>query len=422
VNGSGGALTMLAALAGAFSVPTATAGAETTPPPPGSFEAVLRDDTDALLLPTARPPPRPTVVAATRIKAPAHTVASVLLNPTAMREALPALVRADVVATRPGPRPEGWPDRLIAWEVEIPLFNLKGKGWLQQQPDAVQLTLVEGAFAPGHIRFFLAPAINSEWSVVTCEIQIDAQSSNWIFRRVARHDPWSETALSAATAWVLLRAVALRTEAAPGSPPGRPRDSIVAPRAEALDGKSLGAPALAWLRSTGTLATVRRAPGGRLAFVSIAVPVKGTAAWIGSTLGTPETWRAFPGWKSVTRIVSRAAAPTTPAAPLSIEVKDDIALLDLDAIWNVTTNPAVRATAVHGDIRGAVFGWDILRGDRADLSLAVLSMHPRLDAAGFIERKLVAAEPLLEHALALALTYVDAAAIADSFEHAQAHP
>ena len=69
---------------------------------------------------------------------------------------MPALVRADVIATRPGPRPEGWPDRLLAWEVEVPLFNLKGKAWLQQRPDGAELTLVEGAFAPGNIRFRVA--------------------------------------------------------------------------------------------------------------------------------------------------------------------------------------------------------------------------------------------------------------------------
>jgi hypothetical protein len=43
-------------------------------------------------------------------------------------------------------------------------------------------------------------------------------------------------------------------------------------------------------------------------------------------------------------------------------------------------------------------------------------MHPRLDAAGFVERRLIAAEPLLEHGLGIALAYVDAAAMAESLE------
>ena len=77
----------------------------------------------------------------------------------------------------------------------------------------------------------------------------------------------------------------------------------------------------------------------------------------------------------------------------------------------------MRATAVDGDTRGAVFTWQVWDGGGPPATtLAVLSMHPRLDAGGFIERKLVAAEPLLEHALALALAYVDAAAVGDDLE------
>ena len=391
---------------------------------PAAFESAVGDDTDAVLFPgPQRPQPRPTVLVATRVKADVNTVASVLLNPTSMREALPALVRADVVATRPGLRADAWPDRLIAWEVEIPLFNLTGKGWLQQRPGAVELTLVEGAFAPGHVRFRFARSArgNGGTSIVTAEIQVDASSSNWIFRRVARHDPWSETALSAATVWVLARAVALRAEAVPPQRPARPHDSIQPPLARALDGSPLAAPALAPLRAAGTLALVRRAPGGRLAWTSVAVPVPGSPAAVAARLGAPETWRVFPGWKSVTRLLPHAA-PLTPTASMLIEVDDNVAFVDLDAKWTVTTELPSRATAVDGDIRGAVFGWDVAPGDQSGTSLAVLSMHPHLDAAGFIERRLVAAEPLLEHALAVALAYVDAAATADSLVRAATRP
>ena len=93
-----------------------------------------------------------------------------------------------------------------------------------------------------------------------------------------------------------------------------------------------------------------------------------------------------------------------------------MALVDLDAVWSVSSGLPTRATAVEGDTRGAVLGWDVQPGDRPNTSLAILSMHPRLDASGFVERRLIAAEPLLEHALAIALTYVDAAAMAAALE------
>ncbi|MES1164519.1 MAG: hypothetical protein ABUR63_02075, partial [Verrucomicrobiota bacterium] len=157
------------------------------------------------------------MIAATRVVATPAAVANVLLNVEPMKDALPALVRADVIATRPGPRPGAWPDRLLAWEVEIPLFNLSGRAWLRQHEDGAELTLTEGAFAPGRVRFRAARAAARRDTIVTCEVQIEPRSAGWLFRRVAGHDPWSEVAVSAATSWVLLRAVAQQAEAAPGT-------------------------------------------------------------------------------------------------------------------------------------------------------------------------------------------------------------
>jgi hypothetical protein len=49
-----------------------------------------------------------------------------------------------------------------------------------------------------------------------------------------------------------------------------------------------------------------------------------------------------------------------------------------------------------------------------------LSQHPRLDQSGFVARRLIAAEPFLEHGLALALTLMDAVALAPAL--AQSNP
>ncbi len=392
-----------------------------TLPSPATFEHALDRDTDVLLLPAAhRPAPRPTVFAATRAKTSAHAVASVVLDPAAMREALPALVRADVVATRPGPRKDAWPDRLIAWEVEVPFFNLTGRAWLQQRDDGAELTLIEGAFAPGRVRLRAKPTADGKASIATCELQIEVRSANWIFRKVARHDPWAETAMTAATAWVLARAVVLRAETGRGARSPRPTGAITPPVADTLDGSPLAAPALAALRGAGIPAIVRRAPNGRLAWASVSMVVPGDPVAVASRLATPETWRVFPGWKAMKRRAQATPAPGAAPAPILIEVDDDIAFVDFDAVWSVAVTSAVRATAVGGDIRGAVFGWQTWSGDRPGTALAVLSMHPRLDKAGFIERRLIAAEPLLEHAFGIALTYVDAAAVADSLDRAPA--
>jgi hypothetical protein len=53
-------------------------------------------------------------------------------------------------------------------------------------------------------------------------------------------------------------------------------------------------------------------------------------------------------------------------------------------------------------------GWDVLP---AAPSVAVFSLHPRVETTGYLPRKLIEAEPLLEHGLALGLAYVDALAL-----------
>jgi hypothetical protein len=281
-----------------------------------------------------------------------------------------------------------------------------------QRDDAVELNLIEGAFAPGRVRLRAAPAAaRAGTTILVCTLQIDARASNWIFRRVARHDPWSETAMTAATAWVLARAMALRAETPPGATVARPTTPIRPPDARALDGAALGARALAPLRAAGRVGLVRRAPDGRLAWASVAVPIPASPV-ARARIATPESWQVFPGWKTVKR-VARAIPGIAPPAIL-FQVDDNVAFVDLDATWALAPGPTARATAVEGDIRGAALAWDILAGDDPGTSLAVLSTHPHLDAAGYVERRLMTAEPLLEHGVAIAMAYADAAAVADS--------
>jgi hypothetical protein len=404
------------------------------PPPPSVFAPALAPDVDVALFPRERrPAPRPTVVLATRVAATPPAIAAVVTDPGAYRRALPSLVRAEVVSTAASGA------RLVAWELEVPLVNLEGKAWLTRLGDVVDLQLAEGAFAPGRVRFRWSGIPDAAGArggtALTCEVQIDARSGGWLMRRVARHDPWAEAAVTAAAGYVLMRAVALLAEAVEQAPvpplkapatkgakpapatAARPGGPIGAPPAASLDAAALVSPAVRALRAAGTPALVRRAPGGRLGYATVAVPVAAGPARIAPLFERPEIWQAFPGWKKVTK---RPPPPDARAgAPVRYEVDDGIAFVDFDAVWQLDASP-LRATAVGGATRGAVFGWDALEGGAPGLSLAALSMHPRLDAAGFVERRLIAAEPLLEHALALALTYVDASAAAEALSGAAA--
>ena len=51
-------------------------------------------------------------------------------------------------------------------------------------------------------------------------------------------------------------------------------------------------------------------------------------------------------------------------------------------------------------------------------SIAALTLYPRLETTGAIARRFIAAEPLLEEGLSLALAFVDAAGVKAALRHA----
>jgi hypothetical protein len=84
--------------------------------------------------------------------------------------------------------------------------------------------------------------------------------------------------------------------------------------------------------------------------------------------------------------------------------------------------PRSRWTAVAGAARGARLGWDVrpapASAHRPASSIAALTLYPRLEQTGGIPRRFIAAEPLLESGLALALAFVDAVAARDALSAA----
>jgi hypothetical protein len=150
--------------------------------------------------------------------------------------------------------------------------------------------------------------------------------------------------------------------------------------------------------------------------------MSGSPTQVAGRVNVPESWVVFPGWKSVRRLPS--GSPPPPASVLKIAVEDNVAFVDLDATWDVTYAPSARATVIAGATKGAVLGWQVFPASASPATQAgaaaitVLSEHPRLDQSGYVARKMIEAEPLMEHALALALTYADLAAVADRFDPA----
>ncbi|HEX3697215.1 MAG TPA: hypothetical protein VH374_17705 [Polyangia bacterium] len=355
---------------------------------------------------------------ATLVAAPPAAVEAVLRTPAAYLQAIPSLARADVVERRP--RPGGGEDLLVDWELEIPLFNLRGKLWVGGDGPRVVMDLVEGNFAPGQLVFTWAPA-GSGQTIVALRARVNNQEGGWVIKRVASHSRYAGPAINAAAAYVAARAMAALAEHPRDAGARRPHAPPSPPTLAAINGRPLAERLLAADGAgTAALGLVRRASSGRLAMVSIAVPTRRAADGAAAALGAPESWRAFPGWKHVDRV---------PAAPdgngfVDVDVRDNVPFVDFDARWRLWPGPPPRAQATSGSGHGAVFGWDLVdtAPPRLPATAAVLSLYPRLEALGYVPRKFIAAEPLLEHGLALALAYADAMAARDALDATAAAP
>jgi hypothetical protein len=330
---------------------------------------------------------------ATRVRAPAAAVTAVMMDPARFDVLLPSLVRHEEV----GRRGEA---RVVAWELEIPLFNLEGTMELRPRPNGVELALIDGDLAPGRVVFEATPRADGG-ATLTVDARIDVRKSSWFLRKVMARSPWGEPAAVSAAIYAALRATALRAEHARDARTYRPAAALAPPTPGAPDGRALLTPPLARLVARGAAAIVASRPDGRLAGVSVGVPAREGRAALGARLADPRGWTAFPGW-----VVVRPMPPKN-GGPPTVVVEDSIPFVELDATWTALPGRARAWIAIAGAPQGAWFGWQLAERDDA-APVVVLTAQPRLDRTGSIPRRFIEAEPMLEHGLALALTFVDA--------------
>lgn len=341
------------------------------------------------------PPHAPRVRAATVTRASVATVLGVLADPSRYAALIPSLVRAQEIGRRGDAR-------VVAWELEVPLFNLKGTLELRPHAGSFELALTDGDLSPGRVVFDLAPRADGR-TTVQIDARFDVARSSFVLRRIMARSDYGEPAVLSAAAWVALRAVAVRAEHVGDRAAYRP--TATSPRASSSpgqpDGRALFRPPFAPLAARGAAALVNLTPSGRLASASVAVTSRDARAALAARLADPRSWRAFPGWRHVQPM------PPTPTSPATVIVEDAMPFMDMDATWRAEPGRESRWwTAVEGATRGAWLGWEVSSGPSS--TEAVLTIYPRLEATGSIPRRFIEAEPLLEHGMTLALAFVDA--------------
>jgi hypothetical protein len=147
------------------------------------------------------------------------------------------------------------------------------------------------------------------------------------------------------------------------------------------------------------VAAVRPRPDGRLDRIEVAALAGFAAAAVQKAL----TEHPLAGAARLAQGDARAR----PRRPTTWEVDSRFPFVDFDAVWSIRPGLPCAGQVVGGDARGAVLGWDVVDG-AAPTAVAVFSLHPRLETSGYIPRKFIQAEPLLEHGLSLGVAYVDA--------------
>jgi len=393
----------------AFPPPTAakpaTPAATAKPDIGALLAAALPADgtTDVVLVDWPATPRTPHVRAATISNAAPAAIKNVLLDAANYKKIVPSLIRADVSRTAEGLSS-------VEWEVEVPLFNLEGKLVIHERPDGAQVDLVDGDFSPGSLTFTATPRAGGG-SFVVIDAQLDIQNSGWLIRRLVKLSPAGEPAALMAAAYVTMRAVALRAEnaglfarrpvAVPAPPP------VWAPSARALADDKLAA-----LRAHGAVALIGRTWSQRLAGVAVATTLGVPAPNALGRLRDPESWHAFPGWRTI--------KPRPGPNGVGAEVEDNLPFVDLEATWAAEPGNPLRWTATDGVITGARLGWEIYpidpRANAGAQSLMALMMYPRLETTGRLARKAIASEPLLEHGLAAAVAFADLTAMKAALE------
>jgi hypothetical protein len=392
--------------------PAATAPAPPAAPTPskpdlsGLLAAALPADgtTDVVLVDWPSTSGTPHVRAATIVGAAPAAIKGVLLDVANYRKIVPSLIRADVSRS-----PAGLPS--VAWEVEVPLFNLEGTLVIHERPTGAEIELVDGDFSPGKLTFTAMPR-PAGGSLLVIDAQLDIRNSGWLVRRLVKLSPAGEPAALMAASYVTLRAVGLRAENAGNGGARRPVAVPAPPPVWAPSARALADDKLATLRAHGAVALIGRTWSQRLAGVAVAMPLGVPAPTALARLRDPESWHAFPGWRTI--------KPRVGPNGIGAEVEDNLPFVDLEATWAAEPGNPLRWTATDGVTTGARLGWEIYpidpRANAGAQSLMALMMYPRLETTGRLARKAIASEPLLEHGLAAAVAFADLTAMKTALE------
>ena len=340
-----------------------------------------------------------------RVAAPVETVRAALVVAATYKSAVPNFQKVDVLSTQTTPTGS---EQDVAWELEVPMWNLEGRLQLHPRSDGVDLVLYQGDLSPGRFSITAHPE-SATRTLLLIEAHANVKDANYVVRKITSRSALGEPAILVAAAYVLHRALTIQFEK---GWPDRPTTAMATAPLPDLLGQKLAVEAQAF--SSGKILTiwVRNRPDGRLSFVAGAFPSKATVAQVASRAPTIPAFKSVLGWKDTTAEKGKLPECRDTTA-ICLVVDSNLPFFDLDATWKLWGGQ-FRAKAVDENLKGAVMALDAI--PHGSGSMIGLSQSMGLHKSGFFARKLIAAEPLLEQGLAIALVLADTLSFVQAVE------
>lgn len=291
--------------------------------------------------------------------------------------------------------------RWVAWELEVPLFNLTGtNAYTFHAPDAMDVETSSGDVRTGAWRWELFPL--SENSTLAVEYAYsDVRDVNFVMRKLIAKNRTVEHGAVLSAATVFMKSAKARAEKRAGVIASERPDVKKNPRAVPLKSVREFATAddfaaLAPLFDRGIVALVQSQPDGRLHQAVVFARTYAPPEKVYEIAAHPDRWDEFmPG-------VDECYAIEDVPDHVVYRMELDAPLLSINFKARMNRGPDwLSNSTLDGDLKNARFGWEFLPQPEGR-SLTIYYVNADLRRNSWVLRHLIDRDPFFEHGVNVA--------------------
>jgi ribosome-associated toxin RatA of RatAB toxin-antitoxin module len=332
------------------------------------------------------------VVIFSAISAPPDRVYDAIVDVESYPKFMGSVVRSEIVKRQRD---------MIAyeWELDLPVFNLKGTKALRgQRPHLVEARGVSGNFKESRERTELYPLEGGKKTLAVFYRAIDVASAGMLIKTMIKMEPTMEHGASLAAGFVHLRDIKRHVE---GLPPPRSSHSegAAVPAFRRLDSGAALAP-VEKLLPFGTVALIESNDDGSLRQVVLFADVAAPQDRVHQVITTPERYPEF-----LPNLVEQKVKHLSDRK-LELEYEIDVPLANLEGttVMEIEEGGGVEVVATGGDITRGRWRWEL--APRNGHTVPVHYAYSDVRETSFVVRKLIEQQPMFEHGIVVAASTV----------------